>query len=252
MTQKQKEERYHSEPILKHLNVREEQITPSDSPDMLLTLDDGSAIGIEVVLSYPTDGGDGRYVLMINRAGNACEAYERHLRGQGLTGEFVRVSFRDAAYQYDPSVSSHQFEKTVIKEIALKREQAEHEKQLSAPSMRELYMERMADGYYDTKYVESVSASPLANHDLVEVSQVRTGYYMAIAAESVTSCIAKKEKKLYAYKAMTKNRAIREYWLFICNPTDAFCDLEGFERPSFESSFDRIYITDGKTVLRLK
>ena len=64
--------------------------------------------------------------------------------------------------------------------------------------------------------------------------------------------LEKKENKLLRYRCQKENQDISEYWLFICNPSNTFCDLEDFEMPDFESSFDRIYITDIRRVLQLK
>lgn len=251
MTNKQAIEWFQSKPILKHLNI-EGLVTPSDSPDMLLTSVNGEKIGIEVVMCYPIDGEDGRYNAMIHRADKACMAYKRHLKAMGEKGVFIGISFTETAYRFDPTVDNGHFEKIVLKEIETKREQAGIEDKLSIPSMLDMYLERMVSGYYDCKYVESVSIHRCSVPDLLEVTQVRTGYFTTVAEEAVLSCLVKKEKKLEKYKALPKNKGLHAYWLFICNPSNAFCDLDGFENPNFQTSFDRVYITDGGTVLQLK
>lgn len=114
------------------------------------------------------------------------------------------------------------------------------------------YVEKMAAGVFDCKYVESVYWRRLKDSDIVEVSPVRTGYYTTLNSKDVLNCIEKKENKLLRYRCQKENQDISEYWLFICNPSNTFCDLEDFEMPDFESSFDRIYITDIRRVLQLK
>lgn len=249
MTDKQILERYYAEPILKHLNV-EEKVIPSDSPDMLLDTEDGAKVGIEVVQSFPIEGKDGRYNKIRHRVSDACQAYEEKLEAEGRKGLLVWVSFLDEAYRH--TVTYKRFKEVVMKEIPLKCEQWEIEENLSVPAMRNLYLERMTNGYFNTKYVDSASISLVPNWDGLQVTPVRTGYYLPIAEESVISCIKKKEGKLANYKLIPENKDIQAYWLFICNPSGAFCDLEGFKAPPVESSFDRIYITDGKKVLQLK
>ena len=250
MTLKQKIELYYAEPILNQLGIRD-SVESADSPDLRYS-ENGRIVGIEVVSCYPDGDKPGTFSMMESRTYEACREYSMKLEREGDKGVFAWVSFTDAAYESDITVSTNQFKKIAIQEIKLKMAQYECEQRLTTPEKWDEYIEKMARGAFDCKYVESVSWQKLRDRDIVEVRPVRTGYYMTLDAKYVLNCLEKKEKKLLRYKGQKENLDISEYWLFICNPSNTFCDLEGFVMPEFQSSFDRIYITDMRRVLQLK
>ena len=250
MTKKQIIELYCAEPILNQLGIRD-SVVSADSPD-LCYMNSGRIVGIEVTRCYPDGGEPGSFNLMESRTIEICREYAKKLKREGYKGVFAWVSFTDAAYEPDDTVSTNQFKTIVFQEIERKKAQYECEHNLTTHAGMVEYMDKMAAGVFDCKYVESVSWGRLRDSDLVEVSPVRTGYCMTLDANDVLNCIEKKENKLLRYRCQKENQDISEYWLFICNPSNTFCDLEDFEMPDFESSFDRIYITDIRRVLQLK
>lgn len=250
MTYKQRIELFYAEPILNHLGIRD-HVVSADSPDLRYS-DNGRVIGIEVVCCYPDGDEPGSFNKMVSRTDVACREYEKKLKREGAKGVFVWVSFTDAAYIPNNAVSSNRFKQIVLQEIDRKAAQYECERRMTTPEGRDEYIEKMAAGVFDCEYVESVSWNQLRDTDIVEVSPARTGYYMTLDAHYVLNCLEKKEKKLLRYKEHPENQDIVEYWLFICNPSNTFCDLEDFEMPEFKSSFDRVYITDIRKVLQLK
>lgn len=250
MTSKQKKELYYAEPILNQLGIRD-SVESTDSPDLRYT-ENGRIVGIEVVCCYPDGDEPGSFNKMESRTFEACREYSKKLKREGIKGVHAWVSFTDAAYESDSTVSTNSFKKIVIQEIERKIAQNECERRLATAEGRSEYIEKMATGVFDCKYVESVSWNQLRDCEIVEISPVRTGYYMPLDAKYVLNCLEKKENKLLRYKGRKENQGISEYWLFICNPSNTFCDLEDFKMPEFQSSFDRVYITDIRRVLQLK
>ena len=250
MTEKQRIELYYAEPILNQLGIRN-SVVSADSPDLLYS-DNGRIIGIEVVSCYPEGDESGSFNEMENRTFEACREYSKKLKLKGVKGVIAWVSFSDAAYVPDTTVSTNSFKQIVIQEIVRKATQYEFEKRTITPEGLKEYIEKMSAGVFDCKYVESVSWHQRRDSDLVMVTPVRAGYYITLDAKYVLNCLEKKERKLSRYKKLSKNRDINEYWLFICNPSNTFCDLEDFKMPEFKSSFDRVYITDIGRVLQLK
>lgn len=250
MTRKQQIELFYAEPILNYLDIRD-SVVSADSPDLRYK-DKGLHVGIEVVCCYPDEDEPGSFNMMENRTREACRDYSAKLKQEGNKGIIVFVSFTDAAYEPDKTVSTRLFKQIVFQEIARKKEQYESEQRLRTHDVEDDYFKKMIAGYYDCKYVESVSWDRLSDCDIVEIIPVRTGYCTTLDAKYVLTCIDKKEKKLVKYKEKIGNKAISEYWLFICNPSNAFSDLEGFIMPEFKSSFDRVYLTDRGKVLLLK
>ena len=250
MTDKQRIELYYAEPILNQLGMRD-SVVSADSPDLRYS-DNGRIIGIEVVCCYPDGDTPGSFNKMESRTFDACREYSKKLKREGIKGVFAWVSFTDTAYKPDSTVSTKRFKQIVIQEIARKVAQNECERNATTPEGRDEYIEKMAAGVFDCKYVESVLWDHLRDSEIIEVQPVRTGYYMTLDAKYVLDCLDKKEKKLLRYKEQPENHDIKEYWLFICNPSNTFCDLEDIKMPEFKSSFDRVYITDIGRVLQLK
>ena len=250
MTSKQKIELYYAEPILNHLGICD-FVESADSPDLRYA-ENGRIVGIEVVCCYPDGDEPGSFNKMESRTFDACREYSKKLKREGNKGVIVWVSFTDAAYEPDITMSTNQFKKIVIREIERKKAQHECELNMTTPEGRAEYIDKMATGVFDCKYVESVSWCLLRDCDIVEISPIRTGYYMTLDAKYVLNCLERKEKKLLRYKGLKENLDINEYWLFICNPSNTFCDLEDFVMPEFQSSFDRVYLTDIRRVLQLK
>ncbi len=250
LTDKQKQELFYATPILNHLGLSE-KVHSSDSPDIIID-SDGKTIGVEIVRCYPDEDGKSVFSALVNRAYSVCREYSDILKKEGVRGRIGYITFADAAYRFDETVSSHRFKQIVYSEIGLKMEQFLCEQRLDTLEGKEEYFDKMASGYFDCKYVESVSFHDLKDIDLVEFRPIRVGYILTIDPQYVLSCIDKKETKISHYKAMTKNEGVSEYWLFIYNPIDTFCDLDGFVMPEFRTSFDRVYVTDSGRVLRLK
>ena len=250
MTDKQKYELFCSEPILHHLGLRN-FVHSSDSPDLLI-MKNGRMIGVEVVSCYPDEDGNGSYYGLISRIYEVCREYTKKLISDGVKGLFGTVLFTDAAYRIDRSVSTRQFKRIVFEEIERKRIQYQYEEKLNLGENQDDYFTKMVAGFFDCKYVESVTYHDLPDCDIVEFSPVRVGYILPLDAKYVLSCIDKKDKKLFQYKTMLKNKSIGEYWLFISNPSSTFCDLDDFEMPVFETEYDHVFVTDFRKVMQLK
>ncbi len=250
LTDKQRLELYYATPILKHLGLSE-SVHSSDSPDLLVDLD-GKTIGVEVVSCYPDEEGEGSYSALEGRVYSVCREYSKKLKKEGVRGLFGSITFTDAAYKVDTTVSTHRFKEIVFREIDIKSEQFRDEERLNLPEGNDDYFDKMVAGYYDCKYVESVYYHELNDSDIVEFCPSKVGYILTLDPKFVVACIDKKDAKLSQYKEMQKNEGISEYWLFIYNSRVTFCDLDGFEMPEFRTSYDRVYVTDSGIVLRLK
>lgn len=250
LTDKQQQELFYATPILEHLGLSD-FVHSSDSPDLIVDMN-GKTIGVEIVSCFPDEDGEGSFSALVNRVYSVCREYSDKLKMKGIRGRVGYVTFTDAAYQFDKMVSTHRFKQIVFDEIELKSEQFQCEQRLSTRDGKDDYIDKMATGFFDCKYVESVDYHELNGIDIVEFRPVRVGYILTLDSKFVVACINKKESKLSQYKAMKKNERISEYWLFINNPRMSFCDLEGFEMPEFRTSFERVYVTDSGIVLRLK
>ena len=66
----------------------------------------------------------------------------------------------------------------------------------------------------------------------------------------LTDTIRKKEKKLMEYRKDPKNNDIQEYWLSVYIPLQEFCIAEGDRTPFNNSSYDRIYLANGRDRVR--
>lgn len=250
LTYKQQQELFYATPILEHLGLSD-FVHSSDSPDLIVVMD-GKTIGVEIVSCYPDEEGEGSFSALVNRVYSVCREYSDKLKKKGIRGRVGYVSFTDAAYRFDKTVTTHRFKQIVFDEIELKSEQFRCEQRLNTREGKDDYIDKMAAGFFDCKYVERVGYHELKDIDLVEFRPIRVGYILTIDPKFVIACIDKKEAKLSQYKSMPKNSEISDYWLFIYNPTNTFCDLEGFEMPDFKTSYDRVYVTDSGRVLRLK
>ena len=250
MTNKQECELYYAEPILKHLDLYD-FVQSSDSPDLLISKDN-RMIGIEVVTCYPDEEGDGSYNALESRVYKVCREYSKKLKREGVRGLFGTVSFTEAAYRVDRTVSTHCFKQIVFEEIERKSEQYRCEQKLNLGEDGDDYFAKMVAGVFDCKYVDSVSWHQLSDCELVEFTPIKVGYCLTIDPKYVVSCINKKDMKLSQFKAMPKNKSINEYWLFISNPINTFRDLEDFTMPTFETAYNQVYITDFRKVMRLK
>ena len=177
--------------------------------------------------------------------------YKKKLETAGESGLWATVYFTDAAFQFDPIDNRPQFKSVAIEEIKRKREQFELKQHLGQRGIMDIYYERMKTGYYDCKYIDSVSVHYLPSSKLLEVSPIFMGWYTTIPLANIEACITEKENKLAQYKTMSKNIDIDEYWLFISIPPGAGCSLDSFEMPPISSSYERIYITDFAQVLQL-
>ena len=250
MTEKQKYELYCARPILEHLGVTS-FVLSSDSPDLFIEKD-GLTIGIEVVSCFPDEDGNGSYNSLESRVYSVCRDYSNKLKHEGIRGRFGAITFTDAAYRIDRTVSTHRFKQIVFEEIERKLAQMNLGRKMRTREEREYCINQMAAGVFDCKYVESVSYHDMRGRDFVEFCPMRVGYYSTIDSKFVLACIEKKERKLPHYKEMSRNKSINEYWLFICIPSNSFCDIDGFEMPAFQTSFDKVFITDFDIVIDLK
>lgn len=250
LTYKQQQELFYATPILEHLGLCD-CVHSSDSPDLLVDMN-GKMIGIEIVSCYPDEDGKGSFSALVNRVYSVCREYSDKLKREGVSGRVGYVSFTKAAYQFDKTVSTHRFKQIAFDEIGLKTEQFLCEQRLDTLEGKEEYFDKMASGYFDCRYVESVSYHDLKDIYFVEFRPIRVGYILTTESRFVMACINKKEAKLSQYKTMLKNNEIAEYWLFIYNSANTFSDLDGFKMPEFQTSYDRVYATDLGRVLRLK
>lgn len=113
LTDKQRQELYYATPILKHLGLSE-SVHSSDSPDLLVDLD-GKTIGVEVVSCYPDEEGEGSYSALEGRVYSVCREYSKKLKKEGVRGLFGAITFTDAAYKVDTTVSTHRFKEIVFR-----------------------------------------------------------------------------------------------------------------------------------------
>ena len=236
MTNKQEIELFYARPILDHIGIGD--VVSSDKPDLLFCYLNRN-VGAEVVFCYPNANSNGLYRRMENRAHEFRRKYEAKLKEEGVKGRMVSISFTDDAYVFDENMSNKQFNKIAFEEIEKKQRLNEYEIQLSNPEVW-------------NDYVESFQSNHLSDSEAILVLMTRTAYCLTINADDVIEYIRRKEQKLFNYRKSKENVLLDEYWLFICNPGGSFNNLDGFEMPPFDTSYDRVYINDFRHIIQLK
>ena len=63
---------------------------------------------------------------------------------------------------------------------------------------------------------------------------------------TIMETVVKKDKKLTEDRKKPKNNDIQEYWLSIYIPLQEFCIVDGDRAPFNNSSYDRIYLVNGR------
>ena len=201
---------------------------------------DDRRIGAEVVGCYPDEAGEGSYNALDKRIYYICRKYAAKLKRISVRRGLGFVSFSDAAYAIDSTVSTYQFEQTVFDEI---------DRLMS--SLKNSCAESYIFEESSFKYVERVSFHDVEGCGFVEFIPIRVEYCETMEPKYILACIEKKEKKLEEYKRLPKNKNIEGYWLFICIPKNTFRDLDDFEKPFVQTTYDKVYITDSSKVIQL-
>ena len=118
--------------------------------------------------------------------------------------------------------------------------------------------------YYELKFckLSYLSFIPDVILDHFGLSEILGGGVSENNLTKLTNTIKKKEKKLMEYRKDPKNNDIQEYWLSVYIPLQEFCIAEGDRTPFNNSSYDRIYLANGRdrvrtngdtsTIIRLK
>lgn len=91
-----------------------------------------------------------------------------------------------------------------------------------------------------------LSFFPDRTFDHFSLSEMQGGGVNEKDLTTLMETVVKKEKKLMEYRKKPKNNDIQEYWLSIYIPLQEFCIVDGDRAPFNNSSYDRIYLVNGR------
>lgn len=83
------------------------------------------------------------------------------------------------------------------------------------------------------------------------LSEIQGGVVSNEDLAALIETVKKKEKKLMEYRKQADNSEIQEYWLSVYIPVQEFCIAEGDRTPFTNSSYDRIYLLNGSSILTM-
>lgn len=223
---KHKQELNYITPILRAIGKTAEDCTCSDRPDIRLSFEDGSIIGIEV-----TQYGNGSLDKAHNAFYNILSEYGKRIDTQSSERYHVDV------LPYDLKVGPHIQYKKVKEQI-----------------FKELdYLRLGTTPYlYGFKYIchANFRVVDFLNESFISLLEVTE--YDDIDKELLIKRIKEKNRKLKDYKEDPKNVDIKEYWLVIFADTKEGVDVQKVVLDfDIESDYSRIYLCEFSNCIRI-
>ena len=225
-------EKFHISWLFKELNINDEDVTNSESPDFIIKYD-GRKIGIEVVschsLEIESNGKLSRQKTD-DYLHDLLKEYEKDLKEQGESHCLISVSFDERVYQVR---RLKKVKDEIIDEINGCRE----------------YLKGGA--WNDCKYVHSVDEYKFSD-DYLEVNRWEVFWPIPAKPENILKCIEQKEKKLPTYYEQNKDKGIVEYWLVVDFVYDGPSDVLNVVVPNVQTGFERVYLVKYGDIFRVK
>ena len=211
-------EKFHMSWLFKELNINDEDVTNSESPDFIIKYD-GRKIGIEVV---------------------SCHSLEIESNGK-LSRQKTDDYLHDLLKEYELS-----FDERVYQVRRLKKVKDEIIDEING---RREYLKGRE--WNDCKYVHSVDEYKLTV-DYLEVNRWEAFWGIPAKPENILKCIEQKEKLLPKYYERNKDKGIDDYWLVIDFVYDGPSDVLNVVVPNVQTGFERVYLVKYGDIFRVK
>ena len=241
-----------AEPAIFDIEMNVKSILLRDKPDVIVTTKNEKKIGIEVIECHPSvikTNGKENNTYAYKRIDYACEECTKLFRNEGKKHEFGHVYFKEEAYK--TTMKANQFAPIVIEEI---KRHIKNDKYINNPHLLGLdkFMEMRKQGEFDYVFVEGINIR--TEPTLSTAILPSHAYWMKDMTDCyINRCIEEKEKKLVDYKKMEENMEIAEYWLVITLPDSEEYDFDKYvQQSSFDTKYERVYLTKWGHKLRLK
>lgn len=232
-------ELYSIVPILELVEIPMDDVICSDKPDIRIKKD-GKIIGIEETKCFSSENVKKAY----SRQDHICKQYEKYLSSQGYNGVQVRLQFEDNLHEI---LQKKKFNPQLIDEIFEELERYREKGEMNDD--RKWYTIHPRE-YYHFRYVDWAEFKQTNSENNI-VLETRSWIYYTVKTEWVKQCIENKEKSLQEYKMLDKNKDVDEYWLCVNVPTETGCYFDYFT-DTFNSEYQRIYLTQNKDIKRIK
>ena len=213
--------------VIKELGFEPDELMCDDRPDIVLPSRTDRLIGIEVV-AYSThryeESEDVLYKIF-------NEYIEERLDKRSAIRYEIGVMFTDL--QVPVGINYKKVKKQIFDEID----------SLMLPNHPPM----------NRQYIESVTAweNPGVEHSSMTCDTVVI--YEELNEKTLLDCISGKEQKLKAYKALSENSTINEYYLVVFFPINEHAEIRGYTLPeTFKTGYDRIYLVDPFYTNRIK
>ena len=225
-------EKFHISWLFKELNINDEDVTNSESPDFIIKYY-GRKIGIEVVschsLEIESNGKLSRQKTD-DYLHDLLKEYEKDLKEQGESHCLISLSFDERVYQVR---RLKKVKDEIIDEIN------GHRKYLKGGALN------------DCKYVHSVDEYKFSD-DYLGVNRWEVFWPIPAKPENILKCIEQKEKKLPTYYEQNKDKGIVEYWLVVDFIYDGSSDVLNVVVPNVKTGFERVYLVKYGDIFRVK
>ena len=218
-----KQELLEVEPLFRHLGIG----TPSknESPDFIFDYE-GKHIGLEHIKCLPTGK------MKENNEWRSIELLiEKEVNKSDLPPHFLIYS-----------VESHNEGKKNVKKIA--NEILNGYKFMLDHGTN--HIDDVEECGFKLEKLSYLSFFPDKILERIVLSEMTGGVVRQEDLKAVQASVRKKEQKLKEYRMKPGNESIHEYWLAVYIPVLEFCTMDGATEPFKDSTFDRIYLLNGR------
>lgn len=225
-------------PILRELDIKEDEVLYRDKPDVYIENYNGKGIGIEIVECMPSAILKGQYCesRLFDIKWSICVEYKKWLYKNNKAGFIVWVFFVRDFKNIIAEKTKDKIVQDVVDELKIfaidEIREREYFSCISSKYLHHLEVQR-----YHRAYNEIV---PLGDAQIVE----------SITEYLIDETLKPKENKIEQYYKNCPK--MEECWLCINLPLMEFYDFDGFEYKIENSNYDRIYLTQSENLLQLK
>lgn len=226
-------------PILKKLDITEDDVLFRDKPDIYIQNYNGKQIGIEIVECLPSailKGEHNSKRRLFDIKWSICQSYRKWLYQNNKAGFIVWVFFKDDFENTIKGKTKNRIVQDIVDELKVFTIDEIGERDYFNCNNSK-YLHHLDVQRYHRAYNEIV---PLGRAQHVE----------PITKYLIDETIKQKEDKIEKYY---KNcPTMDECWLCINLPLIESYDFDGFEYKIEKSNYDRIYLTQSENILQLK
>ena len=226
-------------PVLRVLDIKENEVLYRDKPDVYIENYNGKSIGIEIVECMPSailKGWQNCESRLFDIKWSICVEYKKWLYENNKAGFIVWVFFENDFENIIKGMTKDKIVKEVVDELKIFA--------IDEINEREYFSCR------DSKYLHHlyVQRYHKAHNEIVPLGDAQ--YVEPITEYLINETIKQKEDKVKQYYKHCPE--MEECWLCINLPLMEFYDFDGFEYKIANSNYDRIYLTQSEKLLQLK